>query len=97
MSLLASCGGGSSSPDTTPPVVSSVAVGARVNGQVTLTAVASDAVGVTAYCFKTESSTPTASNSCFTASASKIIAEPTSQSSQYVWAKDAANNISPLF
>ncbi len=95
--LLASCGGGSSAPDTTSPLVSKVSTGPLVNGQVTLTAEASDAVGVTAYCFKTESSAPAASNSCFTASASKAIADPTPKSTHYIWAKDAANNVSALF
>jgi cyclophilin family peptidyl-prolyl cis-trans isomerase len=95
--LVASCGGGSSAPDSTSPLVSKVSVGPLVNGQVTLLAEASDAVGVTAYCFKTESSAPAASNSCFTASASKAIAEPTVKSKHYVWAKDAANNVSALF
>ncbi|WP_089952723.1 peptidylprolyl isomerase [Limnohabitans sp. 2KL-3] len=95
--LLAACGGGSSAPDTTSPLVSKVSIGPLVNGQVTLTAEASDAVGVTAYCFKTESSAPAASNSCFTASASKAIADPTAKNKQYIWAKDAANNVSALF
>ena len=92
--MLASCGGGGSAPDTTAPVVSSVAISKPVNGQVTLTAQASDALGVTAYCFKTESSVPAASNSCFKPSATQTIADPTAKSRQYVWAKDAANNVS---
>jgi cyclophilin family peptidyl-prolyl cis-trans isomerase len=79
------------------PTISSVAVSKPVNGQVTLTALASDAVGVTAYCFKTEPSTPAASNSCFKASATQTIADPTARNSQYVWAKDAANNVSALY
>ena len=93
-SMLASCGGGGSAPDTTAPVVSSVAISKPVNGQVTLTAQASDALGVTAYCFKTESSVPAASNSCFKPSATQTIADPTAKNRQYVWAKDAANNVS---
>ena len=96
--LLAACGGGSSAPDTTSPLVSKVSIGPLVNGQVTLTEEASDAVGVTAYCFKTESSAPAATNSCFTASATQTLADPTAKNRQYVWAKDAANNVSaPYF
>lgn len=95
--MLAACGGGGSTPDTMAPTISSVVVSKPVNGQVTLTAVASDTVGVTAYCFKTEPSTPAASNSCFKASATQTIADPTARNSQYVWAKDAANNVSALY
>ena len=63
-SLLASCGGGggggTDAADTTAPTITGVAVSAPSNGQLNLTASASDTKGVTGYCFKTSSTVPTA-------------------------------------
>lgn len=97
-SLLAACGGGGgSTPDTQAPTVSSVTVSAPANAQVTLTATASDAQGVTAYCFKTDTTSPAASDPCFSTSAKFSVATPVTPTRYNVWAKDAANNISAVF
>lgn len=96
--LCTACGGGGGSgADTTAPVISGVSVSAPNAGQVTLTASASDATGVTGYCFQTSSTAPTAGDACFTAAATKAIAFPAPFSRYYVWAKDAAGNISAVF
>ena len=98
MSLLASCGGGGGQDkDSTLPTITSVTASAPNNGQITLTASANDNQGVTGYCFKTDSLTPAASDSCFTTAAVKIIAAPTAPNSYYVWVKDATNNVSTPF
>jgi len=94
---LAACGGGgggASTPpaETVPPVVSSVNAN-RSGNQITLTASATDNIGVTGYCFKTSSTTPLANDPCFQASSSITIS--TGQTSvMLVWAKDGAGNIS---
>ena len=80
--------------DTTPPSLSEFSVSAPSNGQVILTALASDSQSVTGYCFKTTSAAPAPSDSCFTAVASKTITAPTTPTRYYAWAKDGANNIS---
>ncbi len=98
ISLLASCGGGGGQDkDSTSPTISGVSASAPSNGQITLTASATDNQGVSGYCFKTNSSTPAASDSCFGSTALKIIDAPTSPNSYYVWVKDAANNVSTPF
>lgn len=94
--FLSACGGGGggAQADITAPILSGVSVSAPSQGQVTLTASASDATGVSAYCIKSTSSAPLASDSCFLASASKTIDLATVASRYYIWAKDAAGNIS---
>jgi peptidyl-prolyl cis-trans isomerase A (cyclophilin A) len=94
--VLSACGGGGGGTDTTPPTITGVAVNAPSNGQLTLTASASDAQGVTGYCFKTDATMPTASDACFNASNSKVISLPQT-TAQYAWAKDAAGNVSSSF
>jgi cyclophilin family peptidyl-prolyl cis-trans isomerase len=99
--LLSACGGGGGSgggtPDTTAPTISGVSVSAPSNGQVTLTAAASDATGVTGYCFKTDATAPTSTDSCFSANTALTIATPNTPTRYYVWSKDAANNLSAVF
>jgi len=97
--LCAACGGGGdSTADTTAPVVSGVSVSAPSQGQVTLTAVASDALGVvSAYCFQTSATAPASSDACFISSASKNIKLSETASRYYVWAKDMAGNVSATF
>lgn len=89
---LVGCGGGGSS-DTAAPVISSVSLSAPSNGQITLTVSATDNTGVTGYCFKSSAAVPLASDACFQASASSSMALP-QKNAMYVWAKDAAGNIS---
>lgn len=92
--ILASCGGGGSgSIDTVAPTVSGVSVSRNTPGQITLTANATDNTAVTGYCFKSVSTTPQSTDACFTTTASNTITLPQS-SAMYVWAKDAAGNIS---
>jgi len=84
--------------DSTAPAVTSVVTSAPSIGNVTLNVTATDAKGITGYCFTTTATVPPASDSCFTAAATKIINTPTSTSpTYYVWAKDAANNLSATF
>ena len=95
--FLISCGGGGggSSSDTSAPVVSGLSTTRASNNQVTFTATATDNSGVTAYCFKTSTTSPLASDACFQASPSNTITLPQT-SAMYVWAKDAAGNVSPV-
>ncbi|PUE40081.1 peptidylprolyl isomerase [Limnohabitans sp. Bal53] len=98
--FLSACGGGGgggSAPDTTAPTISGVSVSPPSNGQVTLTASASDATGVTGYCFKTDATAPSSSDSCFSANGAFTTATPTTPTRYYVWSKDAANNLSAVF
>lgn len=96
--LCVACGGGGgSAADTTAPVISGVSVSAPSQGQLSLTATASDAVGVTAYCFQTATTAPAASDACFASAASKTIKLSEVASRYYVWAKDAAGNVSASF
>jgi peptidyl-prolyl cis-trans isomerase A (cyclophilin A) len=93
--ILSGCGGGGgvSVGDTAAPSISSVSTGTPSNGQLTVTANATDNTGVTGYCFKTSPSAPLTSDACFQASPSSSITLPQT-SAVYVWAKDAAGNIS---
>lgn len=92
--VVSGCGGGGGgSSDTSPPVISGVTVGAPVSGQVTLSAAAADNTGVTGYCFKASSGAPLSSDGCFTGSSSSSLTLPQT-SAIYVWAKDAAGNVS---
>src|SRR5574343_320144 len=92
--LLVGCGGGGGgNNDTTAPTISSVSVSSSSAGQITLTASATDNTGVTGYCFKSTATAPLANEACFQTSASNTITAPQT-SAMYVWAKDAAGNIS---
>lgn len=97
--LCAACGGGGggSTADTMAPVIAYVSVSAPSQGQVTLTATASDAVGVSAYCFQTSATAPESSDACFTSAATKNIKLSETASRYYVWAKDTAGNVSATF
>lgn len=92
--VLAGCGGGGGADnDTTAPANLSVTIKMGNNGQPELSATATDNTKVTAYCFKTTSSTPLASDACFRATQSNTVTLP-QISAIYVWARDAAGNIS---
>lgn len=92
--LCAACGGGGGANG---PVVSSVTVSAPSQGQVTMTASASDPASVAGYCFQTSATAPTASDACFTSAASKTIKLAETATRYYVWAKDMAGNVSATF
>ena len=79
--------------DTVAPAIASVTEGSS-GGQVTLTASASDNIGVTGYCFKESSTTPLANDTCFQASAITTLTPPQTAIGTRVWAKDAAGNVS---
>lgn len=84
--------------DTTAPRVTAVSTSTPINGQITLSATASDNTGVTGYCFKTTNNTPEASDACFQNSANKTIDASIANSPGYfVWVKDAATNLSTAF
>jgi peptidyl-prolyl cis-trans isomerase A (cyclophilin A) len=98
-STLAACGGGGSDTgiaagDTQIPVATALSAQSVVGNVVTLAATATDNVGVTGYCFKTTSTTPSASDACFQASAQKTGVTLAAGTTNYVWARDAAGNIS---
>jgi cyclophilin family peptidyl-prolyl cis-trans isomerase len=59
-----------------------------------ITASASDSVGVVGYCFKNNSSVPTATDACFQLSNQQSITPTLPRLPYYVWAKDAASNVS---
>lgn len=90
---LVGCGGGGGGGDVAAPVISGVSLSAPSNGQINLTANATDNTGVTGYCFKTSASVPAANDACFQASSTSSLALP-QRDAMYVWAKDAAGNIS---
>jgi hypothetical protein len=87
-------------PDTTPPVITSFALAAvwYSGGPYTLplTFTASDDTAVTGYLVSESSSTPTASDPRWTATAptSYTFATFSGQETLYAWAKDAAGNVS---
>ena len=92
--VLASCGGGGSSTiDTMAPSITGVSINPPSNGQLKLTATATDSSGVSGYCFKTSSTTPLSSDACFQTDPNYTITLPQT-SVIYAWAKDAAGNIS---
>jgi peptidyl-prolyl cis-trans isomerase A (cyclophilin A) len=99
--ILSACGGGGGgstgttpSGDTTAPVVASVNQTLTAGSTVTLTATATDNIAVTGYCFKTESTTPLAADACFQATGQKAGLSLAKNLTHYVWAKDAAGNVS---
>ncbi|MBP8149964.1 MAG: peptidylprolyl isomerase, partial [Limnohabitans sp.] len=80
--------------DTSAPVISAFNVTAPSNGQISLTASASDDLRITGYCYKANATAPVASDPCFTASASQSVTTPTTPTRYYAWVKDSANNVS---
>ncbi len=92
--FIAGCGGSSDNPSNTTPVIE-VAVSQTnyqaANRQLTLTATANSA---TAYCFKTGSQAPLASDSCFQASNEKVIELTGSLSAYHLWVKNASGTVS---
>ena len=96
LSTLAACGGGGgdAGADTQAPVVTAVSVQSVAGNVATLSASATDNIGVTAYCFKTSNAAPLATDACFAASAQKAGASLAAGATNYVWAKDAAGNVS---
>jgi len=91
--VLTSCGGGGGSADTAAPAITSVSVSPTGNDRITLTATATDNTGVAGYCFKSSATAPLATDACFQASPSTNVTMP-QPNAMYVWAKDAAGNIS---
>lgn len=94
--LLSGCGGGgdSTAADTQAPTLSGVTASAPTAGQVTLTASASDNTQVTGYCFKASSAMPAVTDACFQADATKPVTLAVPNLGYFVWAKDAAGNLS---
>ena len=98
--LIVGCGGGGSPTqvdtlaDDIAPVMNSVAASLPTPGTLRLTASATDAVGVTGYCFKSTADKPAATDACFQEAAVKDF--PLSQvlTLQYLWARDEAGNVS---
>ena len=97
---------GTASYNAAPQVTQNITVGAAMLTAVsqtatagntfTITATARETAGVTGYCFKTTSATPAASDACFQASSQKAGLSLASAVTQYVWAKDAAGNVSGM-
>ena len=104
-SMLTACGGGGGgnttgdglTVDTQVPVISALTAQAVSGNAVTLTAAATDDVGVTGYCFKTVNEAPLAVDACFQSSAQFTGAVLSSGVAYYVWAKDAAGTVSNTF
>lgn len=96
--LLSGCGGGGGdatpAADTQAPALTSASASAPSGGTVTLTASATDNTQVTGYCFKTIPVMPVAADTCFQAAAAQQVTLTTPNPVYYVWAKDAASNIS---
>ncbi len=102
--MLTACGGGGGNTtsggltvDTQVPVISAMTAQAVSGNAVTLTAAATDDVGVTGYCFKTVNEAPLAVDACFQSSAQFSGAVLSSGVAYYVWAKDAAGSVSDAF
>ena len=93
--FIAGCGGSSSDGTSNASVVSEVTVSQTsyqaANRQLTLTATANSA---TAYCFKTGSQAPSASDSCFQTSNEKVIELTGSLSAYHLWVKNASGTVS---
>jgi cyclophilin family peptidyl-prolyl cis-trans isomerase len=83
--------------DSTAPAVTSVVTSAPSIGNVTLNVTATDAKGITGYCFTTTATVPPASDSCFKPAAITSILTPTSPVRYYTFVKDAANNVSAAY
>ena len=97
LSALCACGGGTSSDGSTlsPALISlsaSQTAYQAANRLITLTAKGNDVVS--AYCFKTSTAKPLASDTCFQSDASKTIDLTGSQAAYSVWGKSASNQVS---
>ena len=79
--------------DAVAPVITTFSVSPPSNGQVTLTANASDAMGVAGYCFTTSATAPDPNDACFTGNTSGNLPEYATPTLYYVWAKDLEGNI----
>lgn len=97
---LAACGGGGSSSgdtplnDTTAPTLNGLVVTQTAAGVATLVPSATDAVGVTGWCFKTSATKPAATDACFQAAAQQTVTLSPTSTATYIWARDAAGNVS---
>lgn len=96
VALLAGCGGGgqSGTNDTQVSGLTELVVTQTSASQLTLTALTANNAAVAAYCFKTDSAAPAASDACFQASNQKVISIVRPMNPYHVWTKDAANNVS---
>ena len=101
VALLSACGGGGggTSEENTPvdnvaPAMTSLNATTVDAQTLRLTASATDAVGVTGYCFREDGSKPAADDACFQADASKDLSLTDGLKLQHVWAKDAAGLVS---
>jgi len=98
LSLLCACGGGSSDSNSAPlsPQLSSISLSQTAyqaaNRQITLKA--SGNTAVSAYCFKTDTAKPLASDPCFRSESSQTIDLSGSLPIYYVWVKNASNQVS---
>lgn len=93
--LASGCGGGgSTSIDTTAPVMTGLTATLPSTDTLRLTSLASDAEDVAGYCFKSTNTKPSSSDSCFQTSNIKDYALTEALALQYVWAKDDAGNVS---
>jgi cyclophilin family peptidyl-prolyl cis-trans isomerase len=80
--------------DTAAPTIASLTVQSMAGTVATLLATVTDNVAATGYCFKTEITTPLASDACFQASAQKAGVDLATTPATYVWARDLAGNVS---
>ena len=80
--------------DSVTPTVTSLSVQSISGNTATLVANATDNIGATAYCFKTQNTTPSSTDICFQASAQKSGVNLVTTPVTYVWAKDAAGHVS---
>lgn len=95
MGLIA-CGGSQGKADAVSPVVQSLGVVSTDGFSAVLGTSATDDVAVTGYCFKTTSTPPLPTDTCFQASPQKnfvLAFTPV----VYVWAKDEIGNVSATY
>lgn len=97
---LSGCGGGknpSLSTSSPIPVVSSLTAQVASGNMATLTATATDNMGITGYCFNTAKTDPLPSDACFQNANQITGATLTPGVTYYVWARNAAGNVSAPF
>ncbi|MDP4302486.1 peptidylprolyl isomerase [Leptothrix discophora] len=105
--LLTACGGGtqpSAAPgdgnqpaDAGAPQVTALQIGAPVDGQVTLRAVATDDVGVSGICFRSDATAPDAGDACFQDATETVVTVPSTHQTWRAYARDAAGHVSAPF
>ncbi len=88
---------GSTTTDTEKPRVTAVQIGSPSAGQVQLSAVAQDNVGVTGYCYRSDTTVPASSDACFQTAASTTVPVPAGHLTWRVYARDAAGQVSTAF